>query len=53
MVKCSGDDMERSRFKSWWIDKKKIKKISLHFIKWKVFRYIYVNNENKIKTFLT
>jgi hypothetical protein len=30
---------------------KKIKKISLHFIKWKVFRYIYVNNE--IKTFLT
>ena len=29
------------------------KKFSLHFIKWKVFRYIYVNNENKIKTFLT
>lgn len=28
--------------------KKKLKKkISLHFIKWKVFRYIYVNNENK------
>lgn len=48
MVKCSGDDMERSRFKSWWIVKiKNKKKISLHFIKWKVFRYIYVNNENK------
>lgn len=26
MVKCSGDDMERSRFKSWWIGKKKLKK---------------------------
>lgn len=27
--------------------KKNKKKFSLHFIKWKVFRYIYVNNENK------
>ena len=31
MVKCSGDDMERSRFKSWWIDKKNKKiKFTLH-----------------------
>ena len=29
------------------LTKKIKKKFSLHFIKWKIFRYIYVNNKNK------